>query len=112
MEESCDDTTNEVEIMPQDHNFVAKKQFFRPVSKFWMIKMCKSLNLPFTSNKIKVLAKICTKSLSKPKSTIDVAGDGNCWFRCISMWIAHTEEHHELLRAQLFKVNIFELLNN
>lgn len=112
MEDNCDDTYNEVEIISQDHDFVAIKQYFRPVSKVWMITKCKSFNLPFTSNKIKFLAKKSSKSLSKPKSIIDVAGDGNCWFRCIFMWITHTEEHHELIRAQLFKVNIFELINN
>ncbi|XP_016656023.1 uncharacterized protein LOC107882322 [Acyrthosiphon pisum] len=44
-----------------------------------------------------------SKPLTTPKKLIDVLGDGNCWYRCISLWINGSEEHHELVRLKLYQ---------
>lgn len=84
------------------------KQLFRPISKYWMINQCKSLNIDLSS--IKNNIKKCSKPLTTPKKKmIEVLGDGNCWYRCVSVWINGSEEHHELIRMHLYQVIHFTL---
>lgn len=78
------------------------KMLYRPISKYWMVNQCKALKLDLSSIKCKVPKQ--TKPLTTPKKLIDVLGDGNCWYRCISEWINGTEEHHELVRLKLYQV--------
>lgn len=101
-EENFDDPTDEISISTEDV-LPVKKTPFRPVSKLWMTSKCKELGIPSKSN-YKCVAKKSTKCLSKPKQTIDVIGDGNCWFRCISIWLTESEDYHELIRSRVYKV--------
>lgn len=95
------------EVIVSDENVITvKKSAFRPVSKLWMANKCLELNVPITQ-KHKCVAKKSYKRLSKPKQTIDVIGDGNCWFRCISVWLTNSEEYHELIRSSVYKVFMF-----
>jgi len=88
---------------PQDVKpIISHKMLFRPISKYWMVNQCKTLKIDLSSIKCKIPKH--TKPLTTPKKLIDVLGDGNCWYRCISVWINGTEEHHELVRLKLYQV--------
>lgn len=84
------------------------KQKFRPISKYWMLNQSKSLKIDIST--IKYVVKKLVKPLTTPKTTIDVTGDGNCWYRCISVWINGSEEHHELIRTNLYQVILFTII--
>lgn len=76
----------EIELIssPQDVEPInTYKILYRPISKYWMVNQCKALKLDLSSIKCKIPKQ--TKPLTTPKKLIDVLGDGNCWYRCISM---------------------------
>lgn len=80
-------------------------QWFSPVSKYWMIKLCKQMNIDVKI--VKFMEKKRSKVLTNPRTFIDVLGDGNCWYRCISVWVTGSEDYHEHFRTNVYKVIIF-----
>jgi len=105
-EDISQNPTDDDVIVSGENVITVKKSAFRPVSKLWMVNKCLELNVPITQ-KHKCVAKKSYKRLSKPKQTIDVIGDGNCWFRCICVWLTNSEEYDELIRSCLYKVFMF-----
>lgn len=83
-----------------------RKRYFKPVDKIWMLSTSIKFNLPLKPNNITCVAENTTKLLTKPKCTIDVIGDGNCWYRCISLWITNSENYHESIRNHVYEVII------
>lgn len=83
-----------------------EQRYFKPVDKLWMISTSIKFNLPIKIYSTTCVAENTTKLLTKPKCTIDVAGDGNCWYRCISLWITNSEDNHKLIRNHLHQVTI------
>lgn len=79
-----------------------KTRFFKPVNMLWMIRQCIRMGVDVTS--VKSVVKAHAKLLTVPKDLIAVRGDGNCWYRCISVWITGSEDHHEQVRSDLYEV--------
>jgi len=90
-----------VTALPPDFQ---NKKYFNPVSLFWMKTKCKEFNFPPPQNPVAKKSKK-THLLGEPLDRLSIDGDGNCWFRSISVWISGTEEHHLMIRASLIKVN-------
>lgn len=42
--------------------------------------------------------------LGRPAARLNVEGDGNCFFRCVSVWLTGSEDMHLSLRLILYKV--------
>lgn len=79
------------------------KNYFNPVSLNWMKIQCKKFNFPLPQKPV-VEKNKNIKLLNEPKERISIIGDGNCWFRAISLLISGTEEFHADIRAALIKV--------
>lgn len=61
-------------------------------------------NIPISPTHIRRVANKSCKLLTESKLVIDVQGDGNCWVRCLSVWLTNCENNHHLLRMRLFEV--------
>lgn len=79
------------------------KSYFNPVSLHWMKMQCKKFNFPSPQKPVADKTKNL-KQLKEPRDRITIIGDGNCWFRAISLWISGTEEFHAEIRSALIKV--------
>lgn len=44
------------------------------------------------------------RQIGKPDVRLDVEGDGNCFYRCVSLWLTGSEDAHLRLRLFLYKV--------
>lgn len=72
---------------------------FHPVDSEWQTDKASSLKLSIT--KITETKATDKTSLTNPLQVIDTVGDGNCFFRAISIVLTGTEENHMLVRKQL-----------
>lgn len=97
--ESCDVDIENVSFSET----LTRNMLFKPIGTLWMVTRCIELGID-APNDLKCVADKCTKMLTKPKKTIDVQGDGNCWYRCVSVWVTGTEDYHEDIRAHLYNV--------
>ncbi|VVC45697.1 Ribonuclease H-like domain,OTU domain [Cinara cedri] len=90
---------------PDDNNVVnpTKHQKFIPVNKNWMKTQMKAFKINLSDSDLVCIAQTCSKPLTKPKRIIDVLGDGNCWYRCISLWVTGSEKYHDVIRAELYQ---------
>jgi len=105
-EHTSDGDDKKIEIIStQSSKDSVNPQWFRPISKHWMIQQCKQMNLDVKN--VKCVVKKRSKILKTPKTFIDVLGDGNCWYRCISMWVTGSEDYHEHFRTNVYKVILF-----
>lgn len=93
-----------VTAIPSDVSLSNNKKYFNPVSLLWMKAKSKQFNFPLPQNPVAKKSKKI-HLLSGPKEIISILGDGNCWFRSISLWISGTEEYHSIIRSSLIKVN-------
>lgn len=48
------------------------------------------------------------KNVIKLKRVVDVSGDGNCWYRCTLVRITNSEDYHDILRMNSYKVTILK----
>lgn len=74
---------------------------FNPVTKPWQLKQAKLLNFKvakFFSFKYR------GKSLGEPIKFKTILGDGNCFYRALSYWIAGTEDYHLQIRNSITEV--------
>lgn len=82
------------------------QRYFKPVDRLWTVSTRIQFNLALNIYGKIFVDENTKKLLTKPKCTIDVAGDGNCWYRCISLCITNSENYHELIRNHLYQVTI------
>ncbi|VVC28037.1 OTU domain [Cinara cedri] len=81
------------------------KKWFRPVNKTWMMEKCEKMHLSinFKSTQIHATTAKQFKLLTEPKYSLDVLPDGNCWYRCISIYVTGSQHYHELIRMHLYE---------
>ena len=69
-------------------------RIFRPVNDSWQILMATALGIPVIHTH-----SIAEKPyLRPPTHSIDVVGDGACFFRCIALAITGTQDYHFIIR--------------
>lgn len=86
-------------IHVEDSNIV---QFF-PVDFVWAKEIATTLNLSHsthisTFNSVNYTAAITCGISANPSKVHHIQGDGNCFFRCLSYLITHSEEQHHIVR--------------
>ena len=68
---------------------------FSPIDEDYQLARCASLHIPFSEP----VPTIPNEKRGSPMDCRDVKGDGNCFFRAISVWITGAENEHETIRA-------------
>ena len=90
-EKIADDTQNQnIEI--------SATRMYSPISKDNALEISKKLGLLY---KGKLLHKLNVKKLQNPSKKQRIRGDGNCFFRAISVCLTGTEENHRQLRDKV-----------
>lgn len=69
---------------------------FRPINKKWQKFQCEKLGLIYVGNDFFKNTK--NSILHPPVENFKIEGDGNCFFRCISLCITGTQEQHQDIR--------------
>ena len=73
-------------------------QIFTPTNEQWRLRSSHMLRLPI----VKCLPFRPSKpTLTRPISTDKIKGDGNCFYRAVSLEICGTEDYHSEIRAQI-----------
>ncbi|XP_050429267.1 uncharacterized protein LOC126838681 isoform X2 [Adelges cooleyi] len=75
---------------------------FLPVTKEWQQDICTKLKFDFSNPCVQ--GEIC-KPLNIPSKTINIKGDGNCFFTALSLWITGSDKYKHALRSTLFMRN-------
>ncbi|CAI6356312.1 unnamed protein product [Macrosiphum euphorbiae] len=63
---------------------------------------CRYFNL--TIKHFHRLSSSVPKVLNNPSTTIDIIGDGNCFYRALSWWVTGDEDSHTIIKKELKKL--------
>ena len=73
---------------------------FHPINREWQKTKCQEFNLPLGTAD---LGMVPSSSCGNPCRVLEVAGDGHCFYRCISLAITGTQEYHHFFRRELHR---------
>lgn len=94
VEGKVDDDVEEISEGDDDYKYT-----FLPIDEIWQKSQCKRLGLKLID--AKPTSSNMPISLTKPLKTDCIRGDGNCWFRSLSMCITGSETNHKEVRQKL-----------
>ena len=69
---------------------------FAPVGEDYQMARCAALRIPFVQ---KIITVPCER-MGTPNQCENVRGDGNCFFRAISVWVTGSQDSHAVLRQK------------
>lgn len=102
-----ENTENVQAYPPSDDNIVCIQQEEPPQTAFEQLSMnskqmlCSILRIPVLAEKLSNCKKKYKKIAGSPHQCLSVLGDGNCFFRALSVCLSGSEESHENLRFQM-----------
>ena len=68
---------------------------FEPVDEEWQTAKCEEFHLAFRKL---FPSEMQSVALSNPVNIMQVEGDGNCWFRCVSLVVTGSQDDHTEIR--------------
>lgn len=78
---------------------------FQPVDEVWQSEKCKEFQLEFRKPFPSTLRGV---ALGNPADFLHVEGDGNCWFRCLSLVLTGSQDDYKQIRNAIVKFMVSE----
>ncbi|XP_062581675.1 uncharacterized protein LOC134243443 [Saccostrea cucullata] len=76
---------------------------FLPLSNSVKLQLCQTLGIPHSGTNSNVEQDCFVQEAGAPTECVEIEGDGNCFFRAISLCLVGVEDHHYAIRSAVCK---------